>query len=67
MTKKQKQPFSEEIVLKMWSEKLGRDIEKKVKLTPIEQFEKENPGKHAIWHGKVTKQFQNWLEAKKNE
>jgi len=28
----------------------------------IEQFEKENPGKHAMWRGSWTKQFTTWVK-----
>lgn len=30
----------------------------------MEQFEKENPGKHAIWANKITKQFKEWKASK---
>ncbi len=31
--------------------------------TPLmEEFEKENPGKHAIWQGEITEQFRIWKE-----
>lgn len=30
----------------------------------MEQFEKENPGKHAIWADRITKQFREWKENK---
>ncbi len=26
----------------------------------MNRFEQENPGKHAIWHGKATKGYENW-------
>ena len=30
----------------------------------MKQFEGENPGKHAVWAGKVTKQFKEWKESR---
>lgn len=32
----------------------------------MQEFEKENPGKHAIWNGEITEQFKIWKEIKTN-
>ena len=37
------------------------NVKKMVEKTPLmKKFEKENPGKHAIWNGKKTAQFKKW-------
>ena len=53
--------LNDAIVLKMWDKRKKKYVEKVVGLTPPEQFEKET-GKHAIWRGKVTKQFLRWVD-----
>lgn len=32
------------------------------KTSLMEKYEKEHPGKHAIWRGNITKQFKEWKE-----
>ncbi|MBD3226873.1 MAG: hypothetical protein GF329_01695, partial [Candidatus Lokiarchaeota archaeon] len=39
-----------------------------VKKTPLmAQYEKEFPGKHAIWAGRITNQFKEWARGKEKE
>ena len=65
-----KKKLSDLLILKTWKQK--RIIKNQKKLIKEEEvtednprtqeYEKENPGKHAIWKGKITKQFLAWEE-----
>ena len=33
----------------------------------ISEFKQKHPGKHAIWRGKLTKQFEEWLNNRKEK
>jgi len=39
---------------------MSSEVDKKL----IAEFQRDNPGKNAIWHGKITQQFQKWLNRK---
>jgi len=53
---------AEEIVLKKQIE-IHQEAES---LHLYKEFEEKNPGKHAVYQGKETKQFQEWKENKEN-
>ncbi len=39
---------------------MSSEIDKRL----IAEFQRKNPGKHAIWRGKVTQQFREWFKSK---
>lgn len=53
-----KKPLSDKVVARMWDEFNKKEIKKEA-ITPMEEFEIET-GKHAIWNGRITKQYQIW-------